>query len=367
MPGMTMRERLLAVYRRQEPDRLPIAIYSRYLPRGTAERELRSLGLAIIDYCPVVSMLAPPWHTQTSYLSEVKGAALEIRWSWDNGQKVETRSYRTPMGTVFQEARPDNASGSDWITKHYISQRQDYKVMQYLVENTVFRRNDQALEVASANLGEDGVVLGRVDRSPFQKLLIELAGPERLLLDLATEPDPVVELLDALDQRMNEAFRSVVDSKAEVIWQPDNITSALTPPAYFKRYCVPFYERQGKLCHEVGKPYLVHMDGRVKALKDLIAQCPIDAVESFSLPEIGGDMTFAEARGAWPDKLVLPNFPSPRAYASRQEVEGFLDNLLSEAAGGLPFTLQFSEDIPQSEWARILRIVCAYLGGRGER
>lgn len=358
---MTMRERLLAVYRKQQPDRLPIGVYSRYLPRGTVEREVRSLGLAVIDYCPVVSMLAPPWHMQTGYLSEVKGADLEIRWSWVDGQRVETRSYRTPVGSVFQKSKTDNAYGSAWITKYYIEKPEDYKVMQYLVENTVFRRNDEAFDLAVRNLGEDGVVLGRTDRSPFQKLLIELAGPERLLLDLSTNPEPATELLQALDRRMDEAFCAVVDSKAEVIWQPDNITSAMTPPAYFRRYCVPFYERRGRLCREAGKPYLVHMDGRVKALKELIVQCPIDAIESFSFPEIGGDMTLTEARNAWPDKLVLPNFPASRAYDSREKIEEFLDGLVHEAAGGMPFALQFSEDIPHSEWARVLPIVCAYI------
>ena len=266
---------------------------------------------------------------------------------------------------MFQQTNIDNASGSDWISKFYIGKPEDYKVVQYLVENTVFRRNDRAFDLAVANLGQDGVVLGRVDRSPFQKLLIELAGPERLLLDLGSDPDPAVELLGALERKMDEAFRLIVDSPAEVIWQPDNITSAMTPPVYFKRYCVPFYERLGQLCREAGKPYLVHMDGRVKALKHSIAQCPIDAVESFSLPEIGGDMMLAEAKEAWPDKTVLPNFPASRAYDAKQKVEEFLDGLLCQVAIGVPCALQFSEDIPQSEWARILPVVCAYVGARG--
>jgi uroporphyrinogen-III decarboxylase len=361
---MTLRERVMSVYRKEAPDQTPVGIYRRYLPRGSAEREVRSLGLAIIDYCPVVSMLAPPWHMQSGYLSEVKGADLEIRFSWDGGQKVETRSYRTPVGTVFQQTRRDPSYGSDWITKYYIEKPEDYRVMRYLVDNTVFRRDDQAFETAAADLGEDGIVLGRVDRSPFQKLLIELAGPERLVLDLSTEPEPVIELLKALDRRMDEVFCMVLDSRAEVIWQPDNITSAMTPPTWFKQYCVPYYEKHGTECRQAGKPYLVHMDGRVKALRDLIVRCPIDAIESLSMPEIGGDLSFGEARAAWPDKLVLPNFPACRCCHAKREIEEFLDGLLNEAGSGLPFMLQFSEDIPPSEWKRVIPIVCAYMQSR---
>jgi len=44
-------------------------------------------------------------------------------------------------------------------------------------------------------------VLGRLDRCPFQKLLIELAGPERFLLDLSDAPELVNGLIEAMDAR----------------------------------------------------------------------------------------------------------------------------------------------------------------------
>jgi uroporphyrinogen-III decarboxylase len=360
---MTARERLLAVYRKQPVEGVPVGIYSRYLPRGWAEREVRNAGLAIIDYRPVVSMLAPPWHLQPGYLSEVKGAELEVRFGWHEGQRVEARTYHTPVGSVSQQSKKD-PYGSDWISKYYIERPEDYRVVQYLVEHTVFRRNDDALEAARADLGEDGVVLGRVDRSPFQKILIELAGPERFLLDLSSEPEPVLELLEALDRRMDEVFRLILDSKAEVVWQPDNITSAMTPPKWFGRYCVPFYQKHGAECRQAGKPYLVHMDGRVRALREMIAGCAIDAVESLSSPDIGGDLSFAEARAAWPGKLVLPNFPASRCYGSKTEIEQLLDELVAAAGQGFPFMLQFSEDIPHSEWQRVVPLVCAHMNSR---
>jgi len=199
---MTIRERMMAVYRRRAPDHIPISIYARYLPRGSVEREVRAMGLGILDYHPLTTLLAPPWHTHAGFLSEVRGAQFTIQFSWENGQRYETRTYHTPLGKLTQRIRQDPVYESDWTEKFYIASLDDYRVMKYLVENTQFRSNEDAFLAKQKDMGEDGIILGRVDRCPFQKLMIELAGPERLLLDLATDPGPVLELLEAMDRKM---------------------------------------------------------------------------------------------------------------------------------------------------------------------
>jgi len=349
---------MMAVYRREVPDQLPISIYKRYLPSGETERLVRNLGLGIGDYFPPVTLLSPPWHTHSGYVSEVKGADLHVRFSWEYGQKVETRTYETPVGKVTQEITQDPSYGSDWVRKHYITGLNDYRVMQYIVENTIFRRNDEELRARTANLGGDGVVLGRVDRAPYQKLLMELAGPERFLEDLHTEPEPVTELLEAMTRRMNEAFDLALETNVEVIWQPDNISADMTPPDAFVKYCQPFYDRRGKQLKAAGIPYVVHMDGRLKPIKDAIASSAFDAVESFSLPQVGNDMTLEEAWQAWPDKVILPNFPSPLCLEPDQKIEAFLEELWHRVGPDRPFMLQVSEDIPAAEWQRVLTVLC---------
>lgn len=358
---MTARQRMLAVYHGRLPDRTPVSIYGRYLPRGSLERELRNAGLGVIEYYPVASLLAPPWHLLPGHLSEVRDADLDIRYTWEDGVAIETRTYRTPVGTVWQRSQRDPGYGSDWITKFYIERPEDYRVVRFLVENTVLRSNHEAFRARKDDLGEDGVLLGRLDRSPFQKLLIELAGPERLHADLHEAPGMVSELLDALERRQDEAFAMALDSDIDVLWQPDNISADMTPPNCFQKYCFPFYQKRARTCRQVGKPYLVHMDGRLKALSNLIARCPIDAVESFSLPEIGGDLTLPEARALWPDKLILPNFPASLCLKPESFIESFLRGICPTPTGATPFMLQISEDIPPGEWKRVLPVVCSFL------
>jgi hypothetical protein len=131
----------------------------------------------------------------------------------------------------------------------------------------------------------------------------------------------------------------------------------------FDRFCVPYYTKHAKRLHACDKVFLVHMDGRLRALKETIARCPIDGIESFSLPEIGGDLTLAQAIAAWPDKLVLPNFPSPLATQNEQTIKAFLEELLGNLGSNTPFMLQVSEDIPPGTWQNLLPLICRQFGG----
>ena len=209
-----------------------------------------------------------------------------------------------------------------------------------------------------ANIGTDGVVLGRLDRTPYQKLLIELAGPERFLVDLYTDPEPVTELMDAMNRRMDEAFEMVLESHVEAIWQPDNITSALTPPRAFEQYCMPFYKMRGPRLKNLGKPYLVHMDGVLRPIAAMIERAVFDGVESLSFPEVGGDYTLADAQKTWPEKVILPNFPSSLCYNTDEQIKAYLTSLWNSADKTKPFMLQLSEDVPSSEWQRVLPTLC---------
>lgn len=357
--SMTPHDRVLAVYRRQPIDRVAVGIYQRYLPRGAVERAMRNLGLATLEYHPVVSMIGPPWHLAPGYLSEIRGAEFTVAHHWNESYWVEQRRYQTPVGSVTQEIAHDpGGAGSEHIRKHYVTCKGDYAVVKYLVEHTALRRNDEAIRARMADLGSDGVLLGRMDRSPYQKCLIELVGPQRFLVDLQVDPAPALELMDAIAHKLEESFAMAVDSCVEVIWQPDNITSDMTPPKAFREHCLPGYRKYATVARQSGKPYLAHVDGRTRVLAELIRQSGFDVMESLSLPEIGGDLTLTEARRAFPDSGIVPNLPANWCIKDDDALERSIRDLLLEAGTEEPFMVQVSEDLPPSQWKRVLPILC---------
>jgi len=354
---------MLEAYRGHASATPPLGIYARYLPRGERERGFRNRGLGIIDYMPPTSLLAPPWHFYDEFLSRIEGAQLSVKKFWDTGTWVERRTYETPVGTVWQEMAKDGGGvGSESIRRHYLHTKEDYRTMRYMVEHTVFTSNAARIDARLAELGEDGVLLARLDRSPYQKCLIELAGPERFLLDFFDDPAPALELMAAMQLRMDEAFEAALASPLEILWQPDNVTCEMTPPDVFEAHILPLYRRRTAEAAAAGKRYLVHMDGKLKALAGHIAAAGIHAVESFTLPDMGGDLGLADARVLFPAAIPHPSVPSNWFVLSDAELEMRAAALAKELRGSASM-LQVSEDIPPDSLNRILDCVLRFFPG----
>ena len=355
---MNLREDMLAVYRKQPSGKVVLGSYSRYLPRSAVERHVRNGGMGIIEYFPAATMIAPPWHFYEGYLSQVKGTDITVRHFWEHGKRIERREWITPVGTLTGEIEYDPAgAGSEHIRKHYIAEPEDYGIMTWVVENTLIESNAQEISRRTEILGEDGVLLGRLDRTPYQKCLIELAGPERFLVDLFTMPEKVEPLLNAIDMKLEEQCTLAAESGVQVIWQPDNVTCDMTPPDAFRKYCLPLYQKNSRRFAELGIPYLVHMDGKVKALAGEINASGIDAIESFSIPDMGGDLEVAEAQALFPEIGILPNFPSNWSALGENELREKLSGWLAGMDRKKAVMLQISEDIPSSEWMRIFPVI----------
>jgi uroporphyrinogen-III decarboxylase len=289
--------------------------------------------------------------------SEIENVAMSLEFLWRSGSRILRRTYHTPLGSVYEDLIEEPGYRSLTTKKFLISDIPDYEVVRFIVQNTRFRPMcDEFLE-ARENLGSDGVQLAVADRSPYQKMLIELCGPVRLSFDLFDHPDVVDDLLCALEKKQDEAYQIIADSPAEIVWIVDNVTSDLTEPRAFQKYGVPFYNKQARLLHARNKILAVHLDGKLRAIKDLIAETDIDVVESFSLPEVGGDLTMEEADAAWPDKAIIANIPASLSEWAELEIREYLEGLLRRIPGRRNFMLEFSENIPRQYLSRTLSIV----------
>lgn len=356
---MSIRERMTNAYLGKRDEIIPVGIYSRYLPRGNCERSIRNSGLGIIKYYPMVSLLSPPWHILPGFLSEVKGAEFAVKTRWEKGVELQERSYTTPVGNVSQIIKRDlQAAGSEQIIKHYITTLEDYKVVQYLIENTVLRSNLDDFKRLEETLGEDGVVLCRLDRSGYQKLMIELVGPERFFLDYFDYPELIEELINTIDRRCDEQLDKVLTTGRKLIWQPDNISGDMTPPDIFERLHLPVYHNRQSKIQEAEGCYIVHIDGKISSLLPSLERLGSCVIESFSLPCIGGDLELSEVSKKLENHRIFPNFPSNWTRLSEQELRQNCE-ILKKGLEDLeyPTMLQVSEDIPEYSYKFTLPII----------
>ena len=360
---MTIREAMMSVYRNEMPDKPVVGIYKNYLSRGEMERMARNNGLGIIAYVSLTSQIGPPWHMYDGFLSQVRDVDLSSRYFYRNGSLYEQRTYHTIAGEISAEIGKSVGKGSEHIASYYIQQPEDYRIMECIVRNTVLLPNFDLFRRSAHELGGDGVVLGRIDRTPYQKLLIELAGAERFLTDLFIENETVEELLETMGRRYREQIDMAMDSDAEIIWIPDNVTADMTPPENYEKYLVPYYRYCVKCASETGKLVVVHCDGKIRPLIQYINEIGFNAIESVSDPIISGDMTFTDAVRAFPGKVILPNFPSNLSMAPEETIRDYVENL-KEQAKDIPLMLQISEDLEDNSYERVIPIILEAMYGK---
>jgi hypothetical protein len=87
------------------------------------------------------------------------------------------------------------------------------------------------------------------------------------------------------------------------------------------------------------------MDGKLMALKDLIAKTDLDVIEAFTPPPMG-DLSLEEARVLWRGKIISLNFPESLFLEGSNVVQKHILSLLREASPGDRFILSITEDIP---------------------
>jgi len=328
---LTPRERIMCVLQREVPDRVPLGAYSFLLPRGSVERKLREKGCGIV-------------HFEKVYDTEIKNVEICIEEKWENNEKIAIRTYRTPLGDLYEKIKIDPGYHSQWIKEFMIKKLSDYRIAKYIVENTVYHKNYDFFIEVEKNMGEDGILIANMDRTPLQRTLIELTGTERLCI------------FNSLEKKQDEIYKIAADSPAKIIHNWDNLTEDITEPRLFQKYCLPLYNKYARMLHEKDKIYVVHMDGKLNHLKDLIKKTEIDVIESFTLPSAGGNLPIEEAKDIWENKSIIANLPAFLCYKDENFIRKFIQDLLTKVPKER-FMLDVSEDLPQGFWRNTLLIV----------
>jgi hypothetical protein len=333
MDQMTNRERLLASARGQAVDRLPFFHYWRHCQFGWAERECRNRGMAL-------NCIRKP------YTTRLHGVEVGEQSAKVDGRSVIRRTYSTPVGSVYEDEWREPGVGqwkgnrswrgvSPWLSARIIKEPRDYEVATYIVEHTEYVADYFPLEQAAEWLGDDGIVLDHLPRSPLQTLLVDWIGSEggRCFYHLADYPELVEGLAGALAKARQPLYEIAAHSPAPIAMFGENIDGMLLSPSLFAKYCLPEYEKQAAVLHPAGKLMAFHLDGRLASLKELIGQTPIDIVEAFHPPPMG-DLSLADALAAWPEKTIWLGFPGSAYVLGPRAVREQALEILRQAGTG---------------------------------
>lgn len=338
--GMTLREQVLHVVCGGRADRVPFTCYLELVPPGGEQIE----NLALVTSAQVF-VTSTPGVTYSSV--ELEPGVRETRMD-------------TPWGSLTQTTHTETGYGSSWIREHWIKRPEDYIILEQVIRHTHLTPDPEPLRRAREQVGDRGVVLAWVGRTPFQRLWIEYTGIERLALDLLDVPAVVESVLDALMEQSRRALRLAAASEAKLVWLPDNVTGEITGPSWFAKYLAPYYREACDVLLPSGKTPCTHMDGMLRSIADCIAETDLPVMEAFTPPP-DGNFSVKEARKRWPGKTLWLNFPSSVHLADPDKITQVTKQMVEEAGTEGGFLIGITENMPAAVGTRSLEAIARVL------
>ena len=277
-----------------------------------------------------------------------------VEWVQDTfqegGHTYNRTTMKTPVGSV------STYSEAGWTQKHWLASREDYRVMTWIQRRTELTPNYEAFDQAQKDLAPYGVVSAFVGRTPMQVILVDHTGLESFAMHLFDYKAEMEELYEAMLVNFRRIVEIAAGGPGRYVAVLENFTAETMGPQRFAQFHVPVYKECFPMLRQAGKIVGTHYDGKLASCKKLIAESPIDLIESLTPPP-EGDMTLAEARAAWPDKLFwsninVSNYELPPAELKKE----VLSRVGQAAPDGRRLAFEISEDLPKT-WAASIPVV----------
>jgi len=334
---MTMRERMLAVLEGRPGDRVPFVQYSGIAaPNDEVWAHVGRGRVGLLQWTSVHRVDHP--HCRFDHEDFER-----------DGQRWRRTTLHTPAGSLVEERQFEPAYGSSSIRRHFVREANDYDVLIAFLRDGVVADNYDGYREVDAALGDDGLPLAAVERTPYQQLWVQWAGLANLAVHFAECPERVEAAIELLAGRARKIFEIAARSPAPFIDFPDNITSPTIGHERFRRYCVPLYNELAAMLAERGARVFVHMDGDLRPLWSAIGESRVGGIDSFA-PAPDNDTTVAEARAMWPEMRLWVNFPSSCHLRDREGVRRVAERILEEDGRSGLLQIQVSENVPRDAW-----------------
>lgn len=337
---MNIRENIEAFWRGERPDRIPYTMYWWEWRNLAAEPEwwhLFNEGLGIT----YTLSLARQEAKNTEYIEDVYT---------EHGKVLKRKTIRTPVGEIY------SISKKDWVQKYWITTREDYRVFTYIVKNTEIYPDYERYNRTVDTLPPFFIPCIGMPRTPMQQILVDYVGLENFSYHLYDYEDEIMALYEVLLKNFAQHADIIAEGPGQYVSCLENFTAETMGPIRYKKFHLPVYQKYFTMIKESGKFISTHYDGKLSSCKDLIAEAPIDIIESLTPPP-EGDMTIAECRKAWPDKRFWCNINVSSYSLPAEKLKEIIYDLVREGTiNGKNLAFEISEHYPQN-WKESIPVV----------
>jgi hypothetical protein len=326
---MTLRERILAVYRGETPDvvpytldlshwfyhkhRLPWDISRAYdQPESELIRYHRQVGAGF--YMPNLGSFYA-----TSFPDDVQ---LETVKQQHNGTPEIIWRIHTARGTIERRRRWENLTYAWGISQWGIHNENDLRVFGEAMSRRSFAPQWDRYQAWVREVGDTGVVYLSAGYSALGYLLHYWMGVEGVAYATADYPDALREVVDAINDNGLEQIDLLAQSPAEIVILGDNFSSDVQPPAFFKEWSGRYFTEAIRRLHAAGKFVAVHIDGRLQGAIRMIRETGADGGDAIT-PTPFGDLSPAACRAEAGPDFILSGGVSPDLWLPTAPVAAF--------------------------------------------
>lgn len=310
---MTLRERILAVYRGETPDVVPYMLdlshwfYHRNrmpwdlsVAYETPERELidyhRRMGVGF--YMPNLASFYSVEHTN-GVTAENRRDSEGITWR-----------YRTPLGCIERRRVWEDGSYSWAISGWGVRTEDDLRVLGYALSNRRFEPLWQRYRAWTDYVGDCGVVYMPAGYSAIGQLLNYWMGVEATTYAAVDWPETMRETVELINESNLQLIDLLTESPAEIIVMGDNISADIQPPHFFREWSAPYYTEAVRRLHRAGKYVAVHIDGKLRGALAMVRETGADCSDA-TTPVPMGDLTPEDCREEAGPSFILSGGVSP--------------------------------------------------------
>jgi len=332
---MTLRERLLSVYRSQTPDCVPFMLdlshwfYHRNQIPWDISRHYERPETDLIAYHKKVG--AGFYMPNLAHFYDVRYRAdveVSTRKQQVGGRKAILWTYRTPMGEISRARVWDEATYAWAVPDWGVKTPGDLRVLAYALSEQTFASDWRQYGEWDSAVGNDGLVYVSAGYSAIGQLMNYWMGVERLHYAAIDWRDELRLCVDTINNNSLRLIDLLADSPAKVVIMGDNLSTDIQPPYFFAEWSQPYYAEAIHRLQRAGKHVAIHIDGRLRGGLELLAAMGTDCADAVT-PTPMGDLTPQECREEAGGDLILSGGVSPNLWLPEVPLDTFKQAVLS--------------------------------------
>lgn len=340
--NLTPCQRVERALRSQSCDHMPFTMYKNHIPQSAAERLMRNRGLCIVERLDV-------------YKTHCPNVKITQEGFTENDKKLLRTVYETPVGSLSILEEP--AGFTTWVHEKLFKTADDYKAMLFLIQDECYEPAYDTFAKAQESAGDDMIFRANLQLEPLQALMSGLLmDMQDFCMQWMENRDELLKLYDALVANRRKIYPIVAQSPAGHTNYGGNVVPEVIGLDTFEKYYVPNYNEAAEVMHKHNTLIGCHFDANCQLLSELIGSTDLDYIEAFT-PSPDTDMTLAEARKAWPDKVLWLNFPSSVHMNPAEKVKQATIDLLDELENVDGIIMGITEDMPETWQQSCLAII----------